>query len=1133
MQCPECQRNNPGEARFCLGCGTRFVLVCRSCGTELPGDACFCLQCGQSVAGRGTSNHSLAPQTYTPKHLADRILTSRAALEGEHKQVTVLIADLERSMELLADRDPDDARKFIDPVLEHMMEAVHRYEGTVNQVMGDGIMAIFGAPLALEDHAVRACYAALRMQDSVKRYAEGMRRQHGVEIRVRVGLNSGEVVVRSIGSDLRMDYSAIGQTMRLAARMEQSATPGTILMAAPTVALTGGYLDVRGVGPMFIQGLAELVETYELVAANAVRSRLHAIASRGLTPFVGRVAELEQLTQSLELAGLGHGQVVAVQGEPGVGKSRLYWEFTHSRRPTGWLVLESRSSSYGQATSYLPVVDLLKVYFQIDDCDDTRKIREKVLGKVLSLDQALEPWLAPILSLLDVPHQDFAWDQLDPVQRRERTLEAVKRLLLRESQVQPLIVLCEDLHQIDAETQALLDNVVTSLPAARVLLLVSYRPEYRHGWSNKTYYRQLRIDPLPLHSSEELLTFLLGSDASLEHLRSTLIERTEGNPLFLEESVQALVEMKILTGERGGYRLARDVPLYGFGQDRTMPGVPVTIQAILAARIDRLPPEEKDLLQTAAVIGKDVPFDLLSAIVEEPEPELRARLGNLQRAELLYEARLFPNLEYAFKHALTAEVAYTNMLHERRRQLHEKTIRAIERMHRDRIDDHVARLAHHALHAERWEDLARYGHLAGRRAVDRLALMDGIQHFRDALRALDHLDPTPAHLRQGIALRLSLRAPLWHTGQPDEVLIVLREAERLARDVGDTHAMDQVTVLLSNILWGMGRHLEGQELIPGLRRTAANELDLRLRTFALRQLGYAHFAVGECQALCDLLLPQLDMAAKADSATTAWVPGTSAPSVSLRTLLVGAHIQLGNFDEALRHGEDGIARARALDHPLVAEHSEMLVATWLSWCHGQRGSILTSLELSKKVIAFSERQGAMALLIHAVIQHGWDLCAVGQCKEGVPMIEKGLTLAQTHRVLYFQCLWLYLLAQAHLWNKDPVEAAAVASRVMELAPSMGEVAYLPWGQYMAGEAAAARESPTVASANYGAALTTAESQGMRPLVAHCHAGLANLYRTMGRRSDADTHARIATTMYDDMGMTFWREKFEQPPTAAR
>jgi class 3 adenylate cyclase len=263
MQCPECQRNNPEDARFCLGCGTRFVLVCRSCGTELPGDARFCLQCGQSVAGRGTSNHSPAPQTYTPKHLADRILTSRAALEGEHKQVTVLIADLERSMELLADRDPDDARKFIDPVLEHMMEAVHRYEGTVNQVMGDGIMAIFGAPLALEDHAVRACYAALRMQDSVKGYAEGMRRQHGVEIRVRVGLNSGEVMVRSIGSDLRMDYSAIGQTMRLAARMEQSATPGTILVAAPTVALTGGYLEVRGVGPMFINGLTELVETYE------------------------------------------------------------------------------------------------------------------------------------------------------------------------------------------------------------------------------------------------------------------------------------------------------------------------------------------------------------------------------------------------------------------------------------------------------------------------------------------------------------------------------------------------------------------------------------------------------------------------------------------------------------------------------------------------------------------------------------------------------------------------------------------------------------------------------------------------------------------------------------------------------
>jgi class 3 adenylate cyclase len=562
-----------------------------------------------------------SPETYTPKHLAEKILTSKAALEGERKQVTVLFADLKGSMELLADRDPEDARKILDPVLEHMMEAVHRYEGTVNQVMGDGIMALFGAPLAHEDHAVRACYAALRMQESVKRYAEWVRREYGVTVRIRVGLNSGEVVVRAIGSDLHMDYTAVGQTTHLAARMEQLAEPGSILLSPATMELAEGYVEVMPLGPLPVKGLLAPVEVYELVGAGAVHSRLHAAAARGLTRFVGRDNEVDQLRQALELAQAGHGQVVAVVGEPGVGKSRLYWEFTHSHRAHGWLLLQSGSVSYGKATAYLPVIDLLKAYFHIEGRDETRIIREKVTGKVLSLDRALEPSLSALLSLLEVPVEDEAWGRLDPPQRGQRTLDAVKRLLLRESQVQPLMLLVEDLHWIDAETQALLDSLVESLPTARLLLLANYRPEYQHGWGSKTYYRQLRIDPLPAESAETLLTSLLGTDKTLDSLKRTLIERTEGNPLFLEESVRTLAETKALIGERGAYRLA---------QDATAIQVPPTVQAILAARIDRLPPEDKRLLQAASVIGKDVPFGLLLAIAELAEEDLRRGLTHLQ-----------------------------------------------------------------------------------------------------------------------------------------------------------------------------------------------------------------------------------------------------------------------------------------------------------------------------------------------------------------------------------------------------------------------------------------------------------------------------------------------------------------------
>jgi class 3 adenylate cyclase len=422
MQCPQCQHENQLDAGFCEECGSRLEAVCSACGEPNRATAKFCRKCGQAQTRKGASGQNSArfasPETYTPKYLAEKILTSKAALEGERKQVTVLFADLKGSMELLADRDPEEARKLLDPVLEHMMEAVHRYEGTVNQVMGDGIMALFGAPLAHEDHAVRACYAALRMQESVKTYAEAVRRSHAAVVKIRVGLNSGEVVVRAIGSDLHMDYTAVGQTTHLAARMEQLADPGAIVITPDTLALAEGYVQVKSLGPVPVKGLADPAEVYELTGAGTARTRLQAAALRGLTRFVGRDAEVEQLRRVLGQAGAGRGQVVAIVGEAGVGKSRLAYEFTHSHRVQDWLILEASSVSYGKATSYLPVIDLLKGYFKIGDRDDHREIRAKVLGRVLGLDRVLEPLLPPLLALLDVPVDDVAWQHLDPPQRR-------------------------------------------------------------------------------------------------------------------------------------------------------------------------------------------------------------------------------------------------------------------------------------------------------------------------------------------------------------------------------------------------------------------------------------------------------------------------------------------------------------------------------------------------------------------------------------------------------------------------------------------------------------------------------------------------------------------------------------------
>jgi predicted ATPase len=438
----------------------------------------------------------------------------------------------------------------------------------------------------------------------------------------------------------------------------------------------------------------------------------------------------------------------------------------------------------------------LKAYCRIQERDDPRAIRERVAGKLLMLDRALEPLLTPLLALLDVPVEDAAWDFLDPPQRRQRTLEAVKRLLLRESQVQPLLVIFEDLHWIDSETQALLDGLIESLPTARLLLLVNYRPEYQHAWGGKTYYLQLRIDPLPPESAEELLDALLGEDRTLAPLTRMLIERADGNPFFLEESVQTLVETRMLIGERGAYRLVRTPEALQ---------IPATAQAILAARIDRLPPEEKRLLQAAAVIGKDVPFPLLHAIAEQPEDSLRQGLQHLQGAEFLYETSLFPDLEYTFKHALTHEVAYGSMLQERRRVLHARIVDAIEALHRERLPEQIERLAHHAFRGEAWDKALGYLRQAGTRAHSRSAYREAAEQLKQALHALEHVPGSRERTEQAIDIRLELRAALFPLGQANALLECLVDAGRLAETLGDPLRIALIDGFMGNYYWWTGQ----------------------------------------------------------------------------------------------------------------------------------------------------------------------------------------------------------------------------------------------------------------------------------------------------------------------------------------
>jgi class 3 adenylate cyclase/tetratricopeptide (TPR) repeat protein len=1115
MKCARCQHENRPGAKFCEECAAPLPRACANCGAQLSLTAKFCSECAHPAghAAPSTPQRFGAPEAYTPKHLAEKILTSKAALEGERKQVTILFADLKGSMELLADRDPEEARKLLDPVLEHMMEAVHRYEGTVNQVMGDGIMALFGAPLAHEDHAVRACYAALRMQETVRRYAEGVYRTQGIPLQIRVGLNSGEVVVRSIGSDLHMDYTAVGQTTHLAARMEQMAMPGSILIPPETLSLAEGYVMVKSLGPMPVKGAPNPVEVYEVVGVTTVRSRLQATAARGLTRFVGRDSEIDQLRQAMERAKTGHGQVVAVVGEPGVGKSRLFWEFTHSHRTQGWLIVESSSVSYGKATAYLPLIDLLRAYFQIETRDEPRKIREKVTGKLFSLDRALEPSLSALLWLLDVPVEDPQWQRFDPVQRRHQTLDGIKRLLLRESQVQPLLILFEDLHWIDEETQALLDGLVESLPTARLLLLVNYRPECQHAWGGKTYYRQLRIDPLPPESAEQLLEALLGTDAELATLRRLLIERTEGNPFFLEESIRTLVETKALVGERGAYRLAK--------APQTLQ-IPATAQAILAARIDRLAPADKRLLQAASVIGKDVPFALLRAVAEGSEDDLRRGLSHLQAAEFLYEARLFPDLEYTFKHALIHEVAYGSLLQERRRALHARIAHVMETLHPERSAEQVERRAHHAFMGEVWDKAVTYQRQAGAKAFSQAANRDSVECFERALLALAHLPEGRDRLEQAIDLRFDLRNALLALGEFQKILGFLQEAETLAEALDDQRRLGRVFSYMIVHFSRMGVH--DRAVGAGQRAFAIGQAigDFALELVGNQYLGMTYYYLAEYRRAMELLRRGIES-----------LPGDQKgdrfgqlvlPSVQSRAWLNCCHAQLGEFAEGITVGEQGSRIAETVDH----QYSRVVACFGLGVLHLLKGDATRAIAVLERGLQLCEALTLALWLPEIASLLGAAYVLQGRAVEALSLLERAVELTSARGEMRGHSLRVANLSEGYLLAGRIDEGIRLAERALQLSRDTKERGNEAWALRLLGEIASHREplEAETAGKHYRQALGMADELGMRPLVAHCYLGLGRLYRRTGKRQEAEEHLAIATTMYREMDMGFWLEQAE-------
>ena len=1024
MNCPKCSSDNPENGRFCDQCGEPLALTCGACGTSARPGAKFCGQCGTRFGATPAPGSHAQPALPTPDEQPQR---SRISIEtGERKQVTVLFADIRGSTAMIEALDPEQAMLLLDPAVQKMVEAVQHYGGTVNRVQGDGIMALFGAPVATEDHAARACLAAQAILADVASLHGG--------IDVRVGLNSGEVVIRAVGND-PSDYDAVGVVAHIAHRLEQLAAPNTVCLAERTALLAHGTVDLEMLGAHRIAGIAEKVELFRLISAHE-RPSWEVRASAGqMTRLIGRQAELRHLEQALGLAALGRAQVVAVMGEAGIGKSRLAHEFL-KRLPQGfWNVVRAGAVSHGAGAPYRLAADILRAVLGVDRQHGRAEVARKLAQTLTLLDLDSPEAAAPLESLLDLPVTDEGWNELSPEARRERIVPVLRTVVLRESLVRPVLLLVEDLHWVDPQSESLLQNLVDGLENARILLLITSRPSASMNWAQQarpSFSSFLVLQSLEHEGAHRLLRELLGESDELAALRERIVAQSDGTPLFIEEMARALVEQGVLIAQTTTMRLREDV---GALQ------LPASVQAVVAARIDQLPHDLRRTLGVAAVIGKDVPHDVLAALADLDEAELEAQLATLMRADFLIEVTSSGGREYTFKHSLIQAVTYEGMLRLSRREIHARALGVLETKAVDRQDEQIDTLTEHAMRGEVWERATVLAWRAGMRANIRSAWRAADGFFTQALDALSHLPETPENLRRGIDIRLALRIALGPLTEIKRVLQVLEEAVELAVRLGDAARVAQIDVSRCVFQTILG-HLK-QAISAGQRGLleAKRVPEPMHRLNAAYALAQAHWFAGNFRTSEQVLEENLDLLRGPMRLRSAGTTG----SISVLSLvcLSKTHAITGAFDTAAQLARETQEIARETGKPydltyaqvaagfthLLAGRAEAAVqelvialdhcrhgnvpvlipsvARYLGRAYAMVGRSDDAHDLLEGTLETCRIQNMVALTIWCGIASGHAHIEGGTHDHAHSRLDHSLTLARTHA---------YRPAEAHAWH---------------------------------------------------------------------------------------------------------------------
>jgi len=999
MKCPKCQFENPDTQRFCGKCGMKLERLCPNCGMRNPSEYGFCGDCGHELAlspekppeGLSFDEKIAKIQRYLPEGLTEKILSQRDRIEGERKQVTVMFCDMEAFSALTERLGPEEAYSIMDQVYEILIHKVHDYEGTVNEMTGDGIVALFGAPIALEDAPQRAIRSAMSIHREMVKFSERVSSEKaGIpSLKMRIGIHSGPVVVGTLGNDLRVEFKAVGDTVNLASRMEELAGPGTTYVTEETFKLTEGFFRFEALGGKEIKGKEEPVNVYQVIAPSTRRTRFDVSAERGLTPFIGRERELELLLDGFERAKAGRGQAFSIVAEAGIGKSRLLYEFRKAVASEDITFLEGRCLSYGKGMAYHPMIDILKSNFDVQEEDGDLQISEKVKRGLETVGVEATTTLPFFLELLSVEEMGQDRPSLSPEAKKDRILEALKRIILKGSEIRPLVMAFEDLHWADKTSEDVLRSLLESIAGARILLIFTYRPEFVHAWGSKSFHNQLNLIRLSNRESLTMATHLLGTEDIDRPLEELILEKTEGVPFFIEEFTKSLKDLQIIERKNNRYHLKRDVQEVS---------IPSTVQDVIMARIDTLPETSKEVLQTGAVIDREFSYELIKRVVELPEQELLSRLSLLRDSELIYERGIYPQATYVFKHALTQEVAYNGLLVKRQTEIHEKIGKALEELQSERMEDYCELLAYHYMRSDNKEKALEHLSMAHLKATKATATEEANSYLDECMNLLDTMPDTKENREHRISLlvnsftvfNLLLRMPEYYE--------LLTRYEPLVAGIDNTGLAGGFYASLAwceQLFGSFDRSIQSSQRGAELCEQTG---DVEGVGVALSSLQICHFWRGDFQqgiALKEEILRKIDERA------------TLRRTVSPLGFASLCHTMLGRWDEAMKEAGKALSLAK--------EHSDDSLISFACYCicilYTGKGELHQAIEYGEMAV---ERASTPADYFMSRAALAWARCRAGELEKSIECLSETVQAMTTGQVVTSQIGFMPGLVEGYL-----------------------------------------------------------------------------------------------------------------------